>query len=117
MLVTDACNVLHLLVRGITAKIRRDDCVIAEHLRDQRIGAAAESGRENGAIRIDHEHVRLALMSPQLIDLLLEVGSIGCEQVMRNIKALPPRIVPIESALEVAGDRGEAPFATRSHSD
>jgi hypothetical protein len=48
---------------------------------------------------IDDEHVGLALMGAELIDLMLEVGSVGGEQVIRQIEALPAGIVAIEAAL------------------
>ena len=61
--------------------------------------------------RVDDVDVALALVGAQLVDLLLEVGVVGGEQVRRQVQALPARIVAIEAALEVAGDRGEAALA------
>jgi hypothetical protein len=46
VLVTDARDLLHLLVRRVAAEIRRDNCVVAEDLRDQRVCAAPECRRE-----------------------------------------------------------------------
>ena len=54
---------------------------------------------------VDDEDVRLALVGAQLVDLLLEVGDVGGEQVVRQAEPLPARVVAVEAALEVAGDR------------
>jgi hypothetical protein len=74
-------------------------------------------GAQNGALRIDHEHVGLALVRAQLIDLVLELGSVGGKEMIRQCKPLPARIVAIEAALEVAGDRREAAVTRRAHAD
>ena len=49
VLEADARHLLHLLVGRIAAEVRRDDRVVAEHLGDQRVGAAAEGRREDRA--------------------------------------------------------------------
>ena len=108
VLVADARHRLHLLVGRIATEIGRDDRGLAEHLGDQRIGAAAEGRREDRALVVDDEDVRLALMGAQLVDLMLEVRRIGREQVVRQVEPLPARIVAVEAAFEVAGDRRQA---------
>ena len=50
-------------------------------------------------------------------DLLLELGGVAREQVIREVEALPARVVPVEAALEVARDRGQAALAARTHPD
>jgi hypothetical protein len=114
VLVTDACDLLHLRVGRIAAEIRGDDRGLAEHLRHQGVRAAAKSRSEDCAVRIDDEDVGLALVRPQLIDFVLEVGSVGSKQVIRKVEALPARVVPIEAALEVASDRRQPPFRAAS---
>ena len=44
-------------------------------------------------------------MGPKLVDLLLEVGIVDREQMLWDPEPLPPGIVTIEAALEVARDR------------
>src|SRR5512145_1715543 len=117
VLEADARDVVHLLVRRVAAEVRRDDRVVAERLRNERIGAAAESGREDRALRVDHEHVALALVGAQLIDLVLEVGIVTGEQARRQAEALAPRVVAVEAALEVARHGHEAPASPRAHAD
>src|ERR1700730_12796014 len=68
-------------------------------------------------MRVDHEYVGLALVSAQLIDLMLELGRVCGKEVIGEGKALPTRIVPIEAALEIASDRGEAALPARPHAD
>ncbi len=117
VLVADARDLLHLLVGRVAAEVRGDDRGIAEHLGDQRIGAAAEGRREDRALVVDDENVRLALMGAQLVDLLLELGGVGGEQMVGEPEPLPARIVAVESAFEVAGDGGEAAVLARPHAD
>ena len=113
VLEADARHLLHLLVGRIAAEVGRDDRVVAEHLGHQRIGAAAEGRREDGALLVDHVDVALPLVGAQLVDLLLEVRVVGGEQVRRQVEALPARIVAIEAAFEVAGDRRQAAVLVR----
>ena len=108
VLEADARHLLHLLVGRVAAEVRRDDRGVAEHLGDQRVGAAAEGRRQDRALVVDHVHVALALVGAQLVDLLLEIGVVGREQVRRQAEAQPARIVAVEAALEVAGHRREA---------
>src|SRR4029077_7212350 len=68
-------------------------------------------------MRVDHEDVVLALVGAQLIDLMLELGRVCGEEMIGKGKALPTRIVPIEAALEIASDRGEATLPARPHPD
>ena len=65
-------------------------------------------------LRVDDEDVALALVGAQLVDLLLEVGVVGGEQVVGQTEPLPARVVAIEAALEVAGDRRQAALAARA---
>ena len=116
VLEADARDLLHLLVGRIAAKIGGDDRVVAEHLGDQRVRAAAEGRREDRPGRIDHIDVTLALIGAQLVDLLLEVGIVDREEVRRQIEALPTRIVPVKAAFEIAGDGDEA-AALGAHPD
>ena len=60
---------------------------------------------------------RLALVGAQLVDLLLEVGVVGGEQVVGQIQPLPARIVAVEAAFEIAGDRRQAALLARAHAD
>ena len=80
VLEADARDLLHLLVRRVAAEVGGDDRGLAEHLGDQRVGAAAEGRREDGAVLVDDEDVGLALVGAELIDLVLEVGGVGGEQ-------------------------------------
>ena len=66
---------------------------------------------------VDDVDVALALVGAQLVDLLLEVGVVEREQVRRQVEALPARVVAVEAALEVAGDRRQAAVALRAHAD
>ena len=100
VLEADARHLLHLLVGRIAAEVGADDGVVAEHLGHQRVGAAAEGGREHGALVVDHVDVALALVGAQRVDLLLEVGVVGREQVRRQAQAQPARVVAVEAALE-----------------
>src|SRR5580693_8773938 len=68
-------------------------------------------------MRVDHEYVGLALVSAQLIDLMLELGRVCGKEMIGEGKALPTRIVPIEAALEIASDRGEAALPAWPHPD
>src|SRR5262249_53536144 len=94
-----------------------DDRRLAQNLSDQRIGAAAKGRREDAAVFVDHEDVGLALVGAQLVDLVLEFRGVGGEQMIRQAEALPARVVAIEAALEIAGNRGEPTLAARSHAD
>src|SRR5262249_11738064 len=71
----DARHCLHFLIGRVAAEVGRDDCGLAQHLRHQRIGAAAEGRREDRAILVDDENVGLTLMGTQLVDLVLELPS------------------------------------------
>ena len=117
VLEADAGHLLHLLVGRVAAEVGRDDRVVAQHLGDQRVGAAAEGRREDRALRVDDVDVALALVGAELVDLLLEVGVVDGEQVRRQVEALPARIVAVEAALEVAGDRRQPALAIRPHAD
>ena len=88
VLVADARDLLHLLVGRVAAEIRGDDRGFAEHFGDQRIGPAAEGGRQDGAVLVDDEDVRLALVGAQLVDLVLEVRGVGGEQMIGQVEAL-----------------------------
>ncbi len=68
-------------------------------------------------LRVDHVDVALTLVGAQLVDLLLEVGVVDREQVDRQVEALPARIVAVEAALEVAGDRRQPPRLVLAHAD
>src|SRR5258706_2653893 len=63
--VADAGDCLHLDVGWIAAKIGGNDCRFAEHFRHERIGAPAESGREESAFFIYDKDVVLALLSSE----------------------------------------------------
>ena len=105
VLEADPRHRLHLLVGRVAAEVRGDDRVVAQHLGDQRVGAAAEGRREDRALGVDHVDVALPLVGAQRVDLLLEVAGVGGEQVRRQVQPLPARVVTVEAALEVAGHR------------
>src|SRR5947209_19586862 len=105
MLEADPRDLLHFFVRRISAEVRRDDRVVAEHLGNQRVGAAAERRREDRSFCVDDVDIALTLIRAELIDFLLEVGIVDGEYVGRQIEATPAWIVAVEAALEVAGNR------------
>ena len=74
-------------------------------------------GREDGAGLVDDEDVRLALVGAQLVHLLLEGRDVGGEQLVGQPETPDARVVAVEAALEVAGDRGEPPVAAGPHAD
>src|SRR5262245_20893750 len=115
VLEADARDLLHLLVGRIAAEVGGNDCVIAQHLGNERVRSATEGGSKNRPVRVDDVDVALPLVRPEPVDLLLEVGIVDGEQMRGNIQAQPPRIVPVEPALEVAGDRRQPAAAVRAH--
>ena len=117
VLEADARDLLHLLVRRVAAEVRRDDRIVAQHLGDEGVGAAAEGGRQDRALRVDDVDVALALVGAELVDLQLEVRIVDGEQVVGQVEPLPARIVTVEAALEVARHRGQAPVPVRPHAD
>ncbi len=102
---------------GLPPKSEEMIGVVAENLGHQRVGAAAEGRGQNRARGVDHENVALPLVSAQLVDLLLERRGVRGEQVIGQAKALPARIVAIETAFEVAGDRHQPSVARGHHPD
>src|ERR1700730_6286489 len=113
----DAGHFLHLCVRRIAAEIRRADRGVAQHFGDKRVGASAERRGEDRSLVVDHIHVALPLVGAQVIDLLLEIGIVRREQMRRQSETRPARIIAIEAALEVAGNRCEASLAVLAHAD
>src|SRR5687767_6028804 len=103
---------MHLLVGRVAAEVRRDDGVVTERLRDERVGAAAERGREDRAFGVDDENVALTLVGAQLVDLVLEVRVVAGEEAGRKIQTLAARVVAVEAALEVARDWHEPSAAS-----
>src|SRR5260221_180984 len=57
------------------------------------------------------------MVGAQRIDLLLKVRIVDGEQVRRQVEPLPAWIVPIKSALEVAGDGRQSPLVVRTQSN
>ena len=117
VLEADRGDGLHLLIGRIAAEIRGDDRGLAKHLGDQRVGAAAEGWGQDRALRVDHVDIGLALMGAELIDLELEGRGVGREKIVRQVETLPARVVAIEAAFEVTGDRRQAAFARLGHAD
>ena len=117
VLEADPRHLLHLLVGRVAAEVGGDDRVVAQHLGDQRVRTAAEGRRQDRAVGIDDVDVALALMGAQLVDLGLEVRLVGSEQVVGQPQPLPARIVAVEAALEVAGDRRQPAARVRPHPD
>ena len=68
-------------------------------------------------LRVDDVDVALALVRAQLVDLGLELGLVGGEQVVGQAEPLPARIVAVEAALEVAGDRRQPAARVGPHPD
>ena len=48
---------------------------------------------------------------------MLEIGIVHGEQMLRQLKTLPARIVAIEPALEIAGNRSKPARAVGAHAD
>src|SRR5262249_61842453 len=61
--------------------------------------------------------VALALIGAQLIDLLLEGRMVDGEEMSGEPEALPARIIAVETAFEIAGDRREAAAPVGAHAD
>ena len=68
-------------------------------------------------MRVDDVDVALALVGAQLVDLGLEVRLVGGEQVVGQAQPLPARIVAVEAAFEVAGDRRQPAARVGAHAD
>ena len=117
MIEADTGHLLHLVVRRVTAKIGGNDRILPKQFGHQRVSAAAEGRRENGAGRVDHVDVALPLIGAKLIDLLLERRMVDCEQMSRQTETLPARIVAIEPAFEVAAYGSEAAASVGAHAD
>ncbi len=69
-----------------------------------RVMEGAEGRCEDRAVFVDHEHIRLPLVGAELVYLLFKRRDVRREKLIRKSQAQHARVVPIEPALEVAGN-------------